>query len=647
MKTVSLRAVIALLLAVHALLASRFAQALPLETYGRLPTLEDIAISPDGTRIAFVRTTGNDRVVAITSLADGKLFGAVSAGKFKLRSIGWADKDRLLIVSSLADLPPVGMRGGVEEWYHLSIYDVSQHRGYSVPTPAKFPSMRIMDVIFGNVMVRHVEGHTLLYVFGVVRGNPSVLALFKIDLDTGSEKIVPQASFAQTGKHTWLVDEAGEIAAELAYAPADQRWTVRIRRDGKFSEVASGHEAFDPPWLLGFGPEPETLLMQFIEEGRPVWRLLSLKDGSLGSPMIERVELNSPIEDAGHRLIGGVRLDDDAHYVFFTPGMQAQWDAVAQAFPDEHLRLMSWTPTFSKVVVRVEGQRHGFVYELVDMDTRKAYRLGEVYEGLGIPLVVRKIDYRAGDGLSLSAYLTLPRSSGKNLPLVVLPHGGPDAFVTAEFDWWSQALADQGYAVLRPNYRGSSVNPRLRAAGFGQWGRKMQSDLSDGVRYLADSGIVDRKRVCIVGASYGGYAALAGVALESGVYRCAVAVSGISDLQLMLRRVNEKGSNAVAEQRYWDRYLGVSGADDAALTAISPSRHADAISAPVLLVHGRDDTVIPFEQTEAMYRAMRDANKQVELVALKEEDHWLSRSETRLEMLQAVVAFLRANNPPD
>jgi dipeptidyl aminopeptidase/acylaminoacyl peptidase len=176
----------------------------------------------------------------------------------------------------------------------------------------------------------------------------------------------------------------------------------------------------------------------------------------------------------------------------------------------------------------------------------------------------------------------------------------------------------------------------------------MQTDLSDGVRYLVAQGIADPARVCIVGASYGGYAALAGVTLDQGVYRCAVSVAGISDLKRKLKGINEKHLDADNyEQRYWDRFLGVSGPDDSMLDHLSPIKHVAALKVPVLLVHGRDDTVVPFEQSEAMYEALREAKKSVRFVRLKDEDHWLSHSKTRLQMLQATVKFLRANNPPD
>jgi len=205
-------------------------------------------------------------------------------------------------------------------------------------------------------------------------------------------------------------------------------------------------------------------------------------------------------------------------------------------------------------------------------------------------------------------------------------------------------MASQCYLVLQPNYRGSTTSTEHLKAGYGQWGRKMQTDLSDGVRYLTKEGMVDPARVCIVGASYGGYAALAGVTLDPGVYRCAVSVAGPSDLKRMVKNVN---SYAKSTQRYWERFMGATGTGDAILEQISPVKHVDAITVPVMLIHGHDDTVVPYEQSSLMYDAMKHSKKNVEMVELKNEDHWLSRGATRLQMLQSSIAFLRAHNPPD
>jgi dipeptidyl aminopeptidase/acylaminoacyl peptidase len=377
--------------------------------------------------------------------------------------------------------------------------------------------------------------------------------------------------------------------------------------------------------------------------------VLSLQDGKLGAPIEGSDELDEPFEDPiSHRMIGGITVDDQSKYVFFDPELRSRWHAVVDAFPDERVKLVSSSADMMQFVVRVDGPVNGYRYSLINMHTDRAMQVGYVYDGLEDSLETQRITYEAADGLKIPAYLTLPAGKSRSrLPLVVLPHGGPAARNTAEFDWWAQAIAAEGYAVLKPNYRGSTVSQSFTAAGYGQWGRKMQTDLSDGVRYLAKQGIIDPARVCIVGASYGGYAALAGVTLDPGIYRCAVSVAGLSDLKRMLQweALRERYGDHIAS-RYWDRYMAVTGPNDPALDAISPIKHIGRVNVPVLLIHGRDDAVVPYEQSEAMFKALTQASKKVELVTLKKEDHWLSRAETRLLMLQKSIAFLKVNNPP-
>jgi dipeptidyl aminopeptidase/acylaminoacyl peptidase len=402
--------------------------------------------------------------------------------------------------------------------------------------------------------------------------------------------------------------------------------------------------------LLGLGTISGTLLVQAVDGDQTVWKSLSLKDATFGPPMAERRELSDPVEQrATHRIVGGVQIGDDWQYVFFDPGTREQWDALVHGFGGAHVRLISASDDFKQVVVRVEGPQVGFKYELVDLVTHKTNPIGDVYQDVKQPLAVRRVTYAAADGLQIPAYLTLPRERDpKNLPLIVLPHNVVTGVDTADFDWWSQALADQGYAVLRPNFRGSEVDRKLMAAGFGEWGRKMQTDLSDGVRYLVQEGIVDPKRVCIVGAGYGGYAALAGITLDPAVYRCAISVDGMSDLSRWQKWIADNdsgGSNP--EQRGRQRFLGVTGSGDPALSGISPIKHIDAVHVPVLLMHAQGDNAVPFEQSQMMFDALRRAGKDVELIPLKHEDELFSSGEDRLLVLQKSIDFLHAHNPPD
>jgi len=254
-------------------------------------------------------------------------------------------------------------------------------------------------------------------------------------------------------------------------------------------------------------------------------------------------------------------------------------------------------------------------------------------------------EYTASDGMEMDGILTLPPGRDPtNLPVVMLPHGGPHSYDVEHFDWWAQAFASRGYAVFQPNFRGSTNRDgAFRRAGYGQWGRAMQTDISDGLSALAEAGIVDPTRACIVGASYGGYAALAGVTLQQGLYRCAVAVAPVSDIRRMYREDYQASGQARIARTALREQLG----DPDTWNAVSPERFAERADAPIMLIHGIDDTVVPYVHSEKMADALDDEDKPYELVTLEGEDHWLSLSKTRELMLNSAVGFVQEHNPAD
>ena len=617
--------------------------ATPLEAYGRLPSLEDAALSPDGGSIAFVKTTDNQRVIVIYSLKEHRALGGVRIGDQKLRSLEWADDNQLLLTTSTTGMP-WGLGGSDEEWTVMQVFDVPKRKARGLLDDVR--DARTMNVVWGEPMVRK-EGHdTILYLHGLYVTDQTTPGLFKVNLSNHVERLIKQGTPASRG---WLVDDAGQVVTEEQYLEHNQRWSIKIARGGHLVEAVSGVEAIDAPSVIGFDPSGQSVVVSLVEDGHVEWKTLSLKDGSWGGAFAPDKHGHALVDLHSQRIIGTESEDDDPQYGFFDPELQERWDWTARQFRRERLELVSLSDNRSKALLLVTGPVSGHGYFIADFEERLIQPVGKVYDGIDVIAEVRRIDYPAGDGLKIPAYLTLPPGRpAKNLPVVVLPHGGPAVRDSMGFDWWAQALAAQGYAVLQPNYRGSDLGYHWVSSGFGEWGRKMQSDLSDGLRYLVEQGIADPKRACIVGASYGGYAALAGITLESGVYRCAVAVAGISDPQTFARWINDRSRlGQKTALRYLDRFLGATSPDDPGLVAISPLKHVQQVTVPLLLIHGKDDTVVPYDQSTDMAKAMKRAGKAVEFVSLDKEDHWLSRSETRLRMLKASVEFLRRNNPPD
>ncbi len=198
------------LLMLVALLATPVGWTVPLEVYGRLPSLEEVALSPNGTRLAFVHTTQDTRNLLVMSLADRKLLGGMRLGDTKLRGIEWADEDHLMITTSSTSLP-VGLMGAEHEWFLMQVYDVETHKARPVPDHDRLREVRMMNVISGAPMVRHLGGHTVLFVPGLYVTDRTQPALFRVDLQTGGERLLKEGA---TATQEWLVDDAGEVAAD-------------------------------------------------------------------------------------------------------------------------------------------------------------------------------------------------------------------------------------------------------------------------------------------------------------------------------------------------------------------------------------------------------------------------------------------------
>ena len=640
------------------------ARAAPLEAYGKLPTMDMVTISPDGTKIAFVQPVNGKHAVVVDQISPAAVLSELPGTDQKVRSLVWADPTRLLVVKSQASYAggvvtsrPGEAQGFRNEWFMVRSLDVVSRKTTPLfnqdldnTSTTKLRGPQIMNTIYGQPEPRLVKGHPVVFARGsTFVDSGGAPALVSTDLETHREAVIESASSSSQDRD-WYVDTAGNPYAQVTYDQLSHLFSLRLKRGGAWTDAYSTSVLNDPPEVVGLSPDGSALILAIFTDGDVEFRPVALADGKLGGPITQYNSLSRLITDpVTHRIIGGVTMAMEPDYVFFDPKDQDAWNAVVNSFKDEEVGLVSWSDDRSRIVVRVTGLLHGIAYELVDLKAHKAMELGQAYAGIKPDDLaeVRLVTYPAGDGRPVKAFLTLPNGRDpKGLALVVLPHGGPAARDEAGFDWWAQALASRGYAVLQPQFRGSGgFGWALQSAGFGEFGRKMQTDLSDGVGALASLGMIDPKRVCIVGASYGGYAALAGVTLQQGVYRCAVSVSGLSDVRKFIGGQFVDSEHSLSA-RYWTRFVGAKDPSDPLFDQIAPAKHADKVSVPVLLIHGKDDVVVPIEQSQKMADALKAANKQVQFVTLPSEDHWLSREETRLLMLQSTVTFLEANDPP-
>lgn len=626
------------------------AEVPPLSVYGGLPNVEQVEISPDGKLLALSLTDGEQRVMVVREAAEGgKTLTALNFGDKKLRAVQWAGPEHVLTTTSTT-AEVFGLEGPKREYLMGFDYNLVTHKQAALLGRQE----NAMNVIRKTPDVRFIDGVPYAFVEGVhFTDNRGWNILYRINLKTGVTRMLDSGASADTDD--WLVSPDGQPLAQSLYDETKGAWSLKLKTDRGWTTTEKTVSTMGSRGLSGIGRDGKTVLV-WMNQGEDGDKTVLFEYALDGSHVVvpDSDTYDSLIHAPnGSGLVGGFSLvGDERRYTFFDAKAQASWNAVVKAFAGDQVSLASWSDDRRKVVVQVDSPTLGPAYALVDLDAEKAHYLADIYAGLTEDGVseVRPIKYKAADGLEITGYLTLPRGKDpKNLPLVVLPHGGPEGRDTLGFDWWSQALASRGYAVLRPNFRGSEgFGWAFVKAGFGQWGKAMQTDLSDGVRYLAKQGTIDPKRVCIVGASYGGYAALAGATMDRGVYRCAASVAGPADLKRMLVDSNDRlNSSNNSTLRYWLRFMGADGVRDPDLAAISPARMADKVDIPLLLIHGKDDTVVPYVQSTIMADAMKKAGKPVELVTLDGEDHWLSRGATRLRMLTSVVDFLEKNNPPN
>lgn len=467
--------------------------------------------------------------------------------------------------------------------------------------------------------------------------------VFQTDVRTGKGAIFKTGEFNTT---RWLSDGYGSIVAQIFTTENPPFDHVTVQQNGTWKEIGSYRaEGDEDSGVVGLSKDGHSLIQSaYNEQSMNGLIALDMNSGKT-SPLYfdPAYDISQVIKDEWNgRVIGTRYISDQLQSRYFDPADQALQTGLEAAFPGLQVSIVSSDMSKTNVIVGVGSPRKPTEYYSLNRNTHQASLLALTYPTLKENDLgeVKAYPYKARDGLNISAYLTLPPGkTAKNMPIVVMPHGGPDARDYIRFDWMAQFLANRGYVVLQPNFRGSrGYGHKFTEAGLQQWGLKMQDDITDGVKKLIADGIADPKRVCIVGGSYGGYAALAGATFTPDLYACAVAIAPVSDLAVQLAAEIKDGGGHTRLASFWFSRMGD---DSYTLAKVSPSRHADKVTAPILLLHGKNDTTVLLEQSKIEAEALKAAGKQVEFITFEGEDHYLELGATRVAMLKEMERFLK------
>jgi dipeptidyl aminopeptidase/acylaminoacyl peptidase len=627
-----------------------------LEAFGTIPQTDYVTLSPDGKLIAWAAYKGADASVVVFDSSVRKIKRTLQLERtLKLRRLVWADNESLLVEMSITD-PHARHEDQRFEFFRILALDTGTgatkfllmsggERAYAtgatlLSVQSSKPKTVVMSTYDYSASTRGRELGSHIERKRADQGWS--LGVYEVNTVSGSGTLIEAGNPYTT---SFVVDKGGQVVARDDWNPEAKDFRVLVKQGGTWKEI---YHAQDGTQLALQGLNAAgTALLALSNQPRDSHRLLALPlDGSPPEVAFEDAqhEVNYVLHDRFTLqpiavLVGGIT----PQYHWLNPADEARDASAKRAFAGRSVDLYSESQDRQRIIAYVYGPENPPIYYLVDFAAHRADIVGEEYPALADAALgtVSNITYAARDGTQIPAYLTLPPGAkgAQHLPLVVLPHGGPESRDWPHFDWWSQYLATRGYAVLQPQFRGSTgFGDAFRLAGRHQWGGLMQDDVTDGVRDLIARGIADPQRVCIVGASYGGYAALAGAAFTPDLYACAVSVNGVSNLSEMLGWESDKHGKDSDTMAYWTESIGTKL--DAAVVAKSPVKSVAQVKAPILLIYSADDTVVPPSQSREMAQALKERGAPHTLVQLDGDDHWLSRSDTRIQMLGKLEDFL-------
>ena len=633
----ALMAVAAVAIPVHAI-AQQPGQPVRIATtdFAKLPALIKPILSPDGRRIVarFIQDGKATLVILDADNPDAKA-KAIPLGEASIYALSWAGNNRLLLTAL-----------GTQQLYGITL-PFLRLLAIDVDTSAtRLVDGKSRGMLAGDVLYADPQGAWALVASqNRLSDYPSVK---RVDLATGEAVVVEKA---KNGVWDWYADDKGVVRAGMAID--GRRWTVWYRKTaGEPLRALRGKIAKDDDSSVDrfiFGNSDNGWIVTNERTGRFALYKYDFAASTVSDPIFEHptADIDNVMYEPLTGTISAVTYHDTRQRtVWFDEEKKKLQKRIDTALPNAVNSMTDWSADRNRVLILSSGGSDPGQFYLLDRKTSKMHAVVDPYPLIDAAQLapVKPVQYVARDGLAIPAYLTLPLGrEPKGLPLIVMPHGGPFARDEWTYDSLVQFIANRGFAVIQPQFRGTTgYGKDFVARGYGEYGRKMQDDLDDGVDWLVKSGQVDPKRVCIFGASYGGYAAMWGAIRNPERYRCAASWAGVSDLEGQLR-YDRKGSSATRYFKEWRTKVAGEGKFD--LKTVSPLMNADRLKVPILIGHGEADTTVPVKQSQSMVAALNKAGADVTSVFYKKSDHGFGSTADYEDFLKQLEKFLANNNP--
>lgn len=615
--------------------------------FGKEPQIESLSMSPNGRYIAFLRRDGDKTGLIIRDLQDMSAQPVMTnVSGIKVRGVEWAN-DRFVLLHVSKTTHSQLFRTELLEFG--AVFSFDRQTGKIEQLLIRERSLAPNSNLGRVIGVLPGENTVLMPAFRKTSTDDREYVLFRVDMEKGFSRL--HAKGFGNATRQFIVDPAGNAIARVNYVAKLNQYKLQAYREKqkRWETIVETSSEQLPFGIQGLAADGENLLVTGYMDGdtRSLYEI-SLADGSIHGPILTRkgADLETVTEQVWeNRPVGGGFADvSGTQYEFIDKNRQAIWEKIKARLPGILIEPISWSRDDGTWLLYAYDETSAGKYVIYHAKDDDLSILAGNRDDIPSDKVAREftLKFKATDGTPLTGVLTTPPGFEKGpVPMVVLPHGGPTSHDSVGWDYMAQYLANEGYLVLQPNYRGSDgFGSEFEYALDGNWGSMLMDDINQGARAMIKAGYADADRICIAGASFGGYAALMGVTLMPGPYKCAISIAGMSDLQQSLNHTSRTyGYESISSEIWRERMLGPD--KSVKPDSISPAKHAEQAMAPILMIHGKDDTVVPYEQSLFMRRALDQAGKPVEMVTLKGEDHWLSSEDTRIETLSAMGDFLR------